>query len=67
MFDIYARSFLEATRFSSNTRPDPRTQRHLDAQWRSGNVICGSGSAGPIGSKLTARGKWPKTMMNQFN
>ncbi|MGS4988415.1 hypothetical protein ACVDG9_10655 [Roseibium sp. RP-7] len=32
MFDIYARSFLEATRFSSNTRPDPRTQRHLDAQ-----------------------------------
>ena len=32
MFDIYAKSFFEATRFTPNTRPDPRTQRHLDEQ-----------------------------------
>jgi len=32
MLEIYARSFLEASRFSSNTRPHPHTQRHLDAE-----------------------------------
>ncbi|GAA0782139.1 hypothetical protein [Roseibium denhamense] len=30
MLDIYARSFLEASRFTPSTRIDPRTQRHLD-------------------------------------
>ncbi len=38
MFNVYALSFLEATRFTANTRPDPRTQRLLEAQstkrWR---------------------------------
>ncbi|GGB41837.1 hypothetical protein GCM10011316_12250 [Roseibium aquae] len=29
MFDVYAHSFLEATRFTANTRPDPKTQTHL--------------------------------------
>jgi hypothetical protein len=32
MFGIYARSLMEATRFTSNTRPDTRTQQHMDAQ-----------------------------------
>ena len=31
MFDIYARSFLEASRFTPHTRPDPHTQTKLDA------------------------------------
>jgi hypothetical protein len=26
MFDVYARSFFEATRFTPNTRPGPRVQ-----------------------------------------
>lgn len=30
MFDIYARSFLEATRFTPITRPGPRTQERLE-------------------------------------
>jgi hypothetical protein len=32
MFNLYAQSFLEATRFTPNTRPDPRTQRFLCSQ-----------------------------------
>lgn len=32
MLDIYAKSFLVASRFTANTRPDPQTQRHLDRQ-----------------------------------
>lgn len=32
MFDIYARSFQEATRFSPYTRPDPRTLRVIDTE-----------------------------------
>lgn len=32
MFNVYAHSFLEATRFTPNTRPDPRTQRFLGSQ-----------------------------------
>lgn len=38
MFNIYAHSFLEATRFTPNTRPGPHTQKVLEAQstkrWR---------------------------------
>ncbi|MHA7773072.1 hypothetical protein [Roseibium sp. M-1] len=30
MLEKYAHRFLEATRFTANTRPDPHTQRHLD-------------------------------------
>lgn len=30
MLNVYAKSFLEATRFTSHTQVDPRTQRHLD-------------------------------------
>jgi len=29
MYDVYARSFLEATRFTQNTRPAPRTEQQL--------------------------------------
>lgn len=32
MFNVYARSFFEATRFTQNTRPDPATQQHQDQQ-----------------------------------
>jgi hypothetical protein len=32
MLNIYARSFLEASRFTANTRPAPSTQQHLDRQ-----------------------------------
>ncbi|POF29152.1 hypothetical protein [Roseibium marinum] len=37
MLDIYARSFQEATRFSASTRPDPVTQRRLEAVSGNGN------------------------------
>lgn len=30
MLNIYAHSFLEASRFSANTRPDPLTQAELE-------------------------------------
>jgi len=30
MFNIYAQSFLEATRFTPNTRPGPQTQERLE-------------------------------------
>jgi len=34
MFDVYARSFLEATRFTQNTRPAPHTQRNFEHRQR---------------------------------
>jgi hypothetical protein len=30
MFEIYAHSYLEASRFTPNTRPGPHVQQHLD-------------------------------------
>ncbi|WP_168206432.1 hypothetical protein [Labrenzia sp. PHM005] len=30
MLNIYAQSFMEASRFSSNTRPDPHTHAALE-------------------------------------
>jgi len=30
MFEIYARSYLEASRFTPSTRPGPQIQQHLD-------------------------------------
>lgn len=32
MLDIYAKSFMEASRFTSYTRPSLQTQKHLDRQ-----------------------------------